>query len=111
MALDTHTVQKLEREKQILQNAKEARFRKDKGIINTLKKQLAKKEKEIKKLNSTIVERDKSIQMQQVKIRHYLQANAEKLPTDTFMGIENMIEDSSRNPRKMADVYRRVKEI
>ena len=64
MMLDAQHFEKLQRKNRILTNAKDALQRKDKGIIQTLNKRLNRKDREIKKLNDKIVERDKSIHLQ-----------------------------------------------
>lgn len=54
-----------------------------------------------------ILEKDKEIKLLHIKLREFLQRNMKELPIKSFDEIENIIGE----PRKMADTYKRVREI
>lgn len=55
-------------------------------------KKIEKLEKEAAKKDQSIIEKDKEIKLQQIKLRQFLQKNMMDLPIDTFDEIEDIIE-------------------
>lgn len=55
--------------------------------------------------------------MQKIKLREFLQKNFKELPLDVFDDVEGIINEGKnskfgiKKPRKMADTYKRVREI
>lgn len=56
-----------------------------------------------------LMEKDKEIKLVHIKLREFLQKNIKELPDNTFEEIETII--TGRQPRKMADTYKRLREI
>ena len=55
-------------------------------------KKIEKLEKDVSKRDQSILEKDKEIRLQQIKLREFLQKNMKDLPIDTFDAIEDIIE-------------------
>lgn len=68
-------MEKLEKEKQILEKSNKSQFRKTTLQMNKLNKKVERQEKDTKKLQEQIKEKDKAIQLLQVKLRQFLQRN------------------------------------
>ena len=85
-------IEQLEKKNQVLAKSKESLFRKNNLQISKQMKKIEKLEKEAAKKDQSIIEKDKEIKLQQIKLRQFLQKNMMDLPIDTFDEIEDIIE-------------------
>lgn len=96
-------IEQLEKKNQVLAKSKESLFRKNNLQISKQMKKIERLEKDLAKRDQAIIEKDKEIKLQQIKLREFLQKNMKELPIETFDEIENII-DPVLQP-KNADVY------
>ena len=120
-ANDTKQLSKLERQNKILARAKESKYKKNVNTKVRFEKKMEKLLRENADQHAKLQDLEKDLKQTHIKMREFLQRNLKKLPHTAFDEIENIIVPGSRpthfgprsphENRKMAETYKRVKEI
>ena len=76
-----------------------------------MKIQVEKLKAENEMLKGEAASKEKAIKSLVTRLRVFLQKNMTQLPDNLFAEVESIINDDMRYPRKMAETYKRIKEV
>lgn len=104
---------KLIKENAILHKNKKSQQRVTNNMVKKLQRQVEHLTGACQELNTEVLVKDKVIQSLMIRLRVFLQKNFKSLPLEVFDEIEAIIngESNVKKPRKMAQTYKRMKEV